>query len=76
MEDETIIKLRESVEKLNTNLERQTSFKFVILRGFVYGVSIVIGTTILAGIVISLLNNVPVIEGIIDRYMVEDSQPG
>jgi hypothetical protein len=66
MEDETIIKLRESVEKLNTNLERQTSFKFVILRGFVYGVSIVI----------SLLNNVPVIEGIIDRYMVEDSQPG
>lgn len=65
MDENLITRLTDSVEKLNKNLERQTSFKFVALRGLVYGISIVIGTTILAGIVISFLGNVPVVENVV-----------
>jgi len=74
MEEKTIKNLNKSVKKLNANLERQTSFKFVILRGLVYGISIVIGTTILAGVVISFLNNIPIVEGVIDTFMPENRQ--
>lgn len=56
MEEETLTKLNENIDRLNHNIERQTSFKFLILKGLVYGVSVVIGTTILAGILFSLFN--------------------
>jgi hypothetical protein len=68
MEQEVVEKLNESVDKLNKNIERQTSFKFIVLRGLVYGISIVIGTTILAGIFISFLDDVPVVENVINEY--------
>jgi hypothetical protein len=73
MDEDLIKKLNGSVDRLNVNIERQTSFKFVILRGLVYGVSIVIGTTILAGIVISVLNDVPIIEDIIKTFRIKNN---
>ena len=66
--------LNSNLHDLNDKIEKQLSWKFIILKGFVHGVSIVIGTTILAGIVLSLLNNVPVVEEVIDRFMIEDGE--
>lgn len=74
MDEEKLTKLNESVDRLNHNLERQISLKFLIVRGFVYGISFVVGTTILAGIAISILNktfgsaeNIPIFGNFVDE---------
>jgi hypothetical protein len=68
MDENVVEQLTRGVERLNENLERQTSFKFIILRGLVYGISIVIGTTVLAGIVLTFLGSVPIVEHLIDQF--------
>lgn len=47
--------LNENLIRLNENLERQLSFKFIILKGAVYGLGTAVGATIIAGVVLSLL---------------------
>jgi hypothetical protein len=49
--------LNENLIRLNENLERQLSFKFIILKGAVYGLGTAVGATIIAGLVLSLLAN-------------------
>jgi len=67
MNEEIIEKLTKGVDDLNKNIEWQTSFKFIAIRGIVYGISFVIGTTILAGIAISILKDVPVVDDAIEK---------
>jgi len=72
MNEKVLENLASSVDKLNKNIERQTSFKFIIIRGLVYGISFVLGTTILAGIAISLLKDVPVVDDAIKKFEITD----
>lgn len=47
--------LNKNFEELNNNLNKYTSYWKVFLRGLVRGVSTVIGATIFAGIIISII---------------------
>ncbi len=51
-----IEELNKNLEKLNELTERQISFKFIILKGTVYGFSTAIGATIIAGVILSFLS--------------------
>lgn len=71
--------LNKNLEELNKRIEKQNSLKFIILRGIVYGVSTVIGASIVAGIVISILSatidsveEVPILNTIVEEIPVEE----
>jgi hypothetical protein len=49
--------LNKNLTQLNKNIERQTSLKFIVIRGIVTGLATVVGASIVAGIVFSVLSN-------------------
>lgn len=54
---ENFNELNETIEKLNEKIEKQLSWKFIILKGVVYGLGTAIGATIIAGIAFSFLSS-------------------
>ena len=48
-------KLNATLERLEKSLINQNSFRFVFIRGIIYGLGFVIGTSVLAGIAFALL---------------------
>lgn len=70
--------LNKNLTKLNKNIEKQLSFKFILLKGVVYGVATVIGASVVAGIVLSILSktidsvdDIPLIEDVVDEIEIE-----
>ncbi len=71
-------KLIQETERLADKIERANSIKFNILKGLVYGVSTVIGATLVAALVISILSktiqtasDIPIVGDIIEQTNVE-----
>jgi len=60
-------KLNATLECLEKNLIQQNSFRFIFVRGIIYGVGFVIGTSVLAGVALALLLQLfPFASGFID----------
>jgi len=70
-------RLYEQMERLANGIEKSNSFKFTMAKGIIYGVSTVIGATVIAAIVIGMLSktvetasDLPLLDKIIEQTQV------
>ena len=78
-EQELLRKLNKSIRKLNKNIDKQISLKWIFFRGLINGLGYAIATTIIIGLIISFLaqhidsvEDVPILKDFVEPSQIEE----